>query len=324
MNALASTPETRSLSRRVRLVARDGFELGASVYEPLSPARGAVVLSGATAVPASYYGRFAEHLAASGLWVLTYDYRGIGDSKPGALRGFSANMTDWAMLDAAAALDLARREHGDDVVLVGHSFGGQVLGLLDDARAVRGAVLVGAQLGYFGHWPLAQRLRLALVWKAVVPAATSAFGYLPGRLGLGEDLPAGVAEEWAEWCSNPEYLMGLHPAARPRFARFDRPTLFYSFTDDDYAPEAAVDHLVRALAKAPLSHRRFHPRELGVDDVGHFGFFRPRFERSLWRETRFFVDDVLSGRTVFRLPPSKAPWGLTEDDLSLDLAFGRQ
>ena len=255
---------------------------------------------------------------------MTYDYRGVGASRPERLPGFSATLTDWATLDASAVLGWVRREHDpESVVLVGHSFGGQLLGLVDRARDVRGAVLVGAQLGYYGHWPLTMRLRLAFAWNALLPALTTSLGYLPGRAGLGEDVPAGVAEEWASWCRHPDYLMGFHPAARARFARFDRPTLFYSFSDDDYAPLRSVHKLIGAMSHAPMFHRRFHPAELDVDEVGHFGFFRPRFADSLWREARFFIDDALAGRDQFRLPKLRTPYDLSEEDLAADLAYGR-
>jgi len=312
------------LRREQTLVAEDGFELSATLFEPRGGARGMVVINGATAAPASYYANFAEHLAAGGVSVLTYDYRGIGLSRPRTLRGFSATMTDWATLDVAAALRFAVRRFGAErVVWVGHSFGGQALGLLDAAAEVAGAFLVASQLGYVGHWPLPARLRLGLVWNALVPAVTSSLGYLPGRLGLGEDLPAGVALEWAEWCRHPQYLMGFHPAARARFARFARPTMLLSFSDDDYAPQAAVEQLVQALGRAPLVHRRFQPAELDADAIGHFGFFRRRFSDTLWRQARFFVDDVLAGSDRFRFVPQRAPWDLTEDDLVADLSFGR-
>jgi len=283
-----------------------------------------VVINGAAAVPQSYYRRFAEHLAASSYRVLTYDYRGIGASRPDRLRGFRASMTDWAMYDARAALDASRREDPElPLVLVGHSFGGQLLGLLDETREAKGAVLVGAQLGYYGHWPMPERLRLALIWKALIPGLTRMFGYLPGKAGLGEDLPRRVAEEWASWCSHPDYLVSEHPFARTRFARFDRPTLFYSFTDDTFAPEAAVDALIARLASAELSHRRLHPRELGAEVIGHFGFFRPRFADSLWREARWFIQDLVEGRRSFSPSPRRSSFGVSSDEVLADLEYGR-
>ena len=54
--------------------------------------------------------------------------------------------------------------HGRPVAILGHSFGGQLVGLIDEARESAGAIFVGAQLGYYGYWPLLQRARLAVTW----------------------------------------------------------------------------------------------------------------------------------------------------------------
>src|SRR5687768_10537965 len=106
------------------LVASDDFALGAALYRPKGEALGTVIVHGATAVPSGYYRRFAEFLAHHGLRVLTYDYRGIGRSRPEALRGFRASMSDWARLDADAAHRLvAERFPGEGVATIGHSFG---------------------------------------------------------------------------------------------------------------------------------------------------------------------------------------------------------
>lgn len=324
MNQEKHAESAQGLGRGLRIFARDGFALAATLFEPRTSARATVIINGATAVPASYYRRFAEHLASSGLRVVSYDYRGVGGSRPLNLRGFAASMTDWADLDARAVLEHVKQSFPDQpVVLVGHSFGGQLVGLLDEANDVAGVVMVGAQLGYHGHWPLLGRAKLGFIWKYLVPGVTGTVGYLPGSLGMVEDLPKGVAEEWARWCSDPEYLMGEHPVARRRFAHFDKPVLFFSMSDDDYAPEGAVSKLTSALSSAPLEHRRVVPAELGVDAVGHFGFFHPRFADTLWREARWFIDDVASGKQGFRPRRARGPWHIDDEDVAHDLAYGR-
>ena len=304
--------------------AVDGLELGATLFHPTRAARGTVIVNGATGVPASYYSSFAEHLAASGLRVVTYDYRGVGASRPDSLRGFSATMSDWAELDARSVLGHVRERFGDSPLFwLGHSFGGQALGLIDDAREVTGAVLVGAQLGDLSFWPLPDRLKLSVLLGGLLPAVTRGFGYLPGAIGVGEDLPKGVAEEWARWCLTRGYFLEAHPVARRRFARFDKPTLLYSMSDDDFAPEPAVAQLMALLSSAPLEHRRVIPSELGVEAIGHFGFFRPRFTDTLWREVRWFFDDLIDGQRGFRPRRARAPWNLDDEDVALDLAYGR-
>jgi predicted alpha/beta hydrolase len=310
----------------VRLVAADACVLGGTLTAPERPASGTVIIHGATAVPARYYRSFSAHLARSGIRVLTYDYRGVGASRPESLRGFRATMTDWARLDARAAHHYVQeRFPGEPVGIVGHSFGGQLVGLVDEARDVSGALFVGAQLGYYGLWPALARPRLAFLLRAVIPALTRLVGYLPGRAGLGEDLPRGVAEEWARWCTSPEYLVSHHRDAAERFARFDRPLLMMTFEDDDYAPKKAVLALASRLRGARLHYRSISPRDPcnpGGAPIGHFGFFRPRFRDSLWVDAERFFRDVFAGREPARRPPPSL-WGVGPDDVMADLCWGR-
>ena len=68
---------------------------------------------------------------------------------------------------------------------------------------------VGAQSGYWGNWRGAGRLRMLFYWKVLFPALTHALGYLPLRslTGGGDDVPPGVALEWASWGRDPDYVL---------------------------------------------------------------------------------------------------------------------
>jgi predicted alpha/beta hydrolase len=306
----------RSTQGRATIIsAVDGFPLGATIYEPRR-ARATVVIHGAAAVPHRYYAAFGEHLAVThGLRTITYDYRGIGASRPvTGLRRFDASMTMWAEQDARAIHAWAR-DRGDPLVMIGHSFGGQIIGLLDELREARVAVLVASQLGWYRDWPLRDQPKLALLWHVVAPILSRTMGYLPGAAGLGVDLPGGVAREWSRWCTSPRYLVDHRDDAADRFARWDRPTLVMSFADDDYAPPRAVAALTRRLGGAPLEHRAWRAGDRGLAAVGHFGFFRAK-NAALWPDAIAFIDAALDGRD----PRTDC---LKLEDLEADLRNGR-
>jgi predicted alpha/beta hydrolase len=276
------------------VVARDGHPLAASIFEPPGGASRSrvVVINSATGVRRSYYAAFATYLAAHGFTVVTYDYRGIGGSRPARLRGFRARMRHWGELDFAAVLDWVERDLGCAAPLVvGHSVGGQIVGLAANNERIAALLLVGAQSGDWRLWPAAARVRLLLMWHAVIPALTTALGYLPGQVFGGEDLPAGVAREWARWGRRRGYLAGGTDASRRAgFARLRVPLLAYGFDDDSFAPRAAVDALLALSAGAATSRRFLAPSAIGARSVGHFGFFRPPFEGSLWSEARQWLE----------------------------------
>lgn len=309
------------------LRADDGFSLSATRFDPAAEPVASVVIHGATATPRRYYERFARYLASEGFRVLSYDYRGVGGSRPRSLRGFTATMRQWGELDAAAAMaHLRALDAGAKVLMVAHSFGGQALGLSDALREVDGAVMVGVQFGYEGNWSALARIKMAAVWRGVFPAAIAAFGYIPGWTGMGEDLPAGVAREWAGWCQSAGYLTDAVPGAAARFASLSAPVLFYSFTDDDFAPGRAVRHYLGAIHRARVTHRRLQPSDLGVAAVGHFGFFRRAHAADLWPEASGFLRDLAAGRRSSLAPASPPGWidAPDEGELLEDLAYGRE
>jgi predicted alpha/beta hydrolase len=252
--------------------ALDGLPLGASLFPAAGEPVATVLVVPATGVARRLYDAFARHLAARGLSVVTWDWRGTGDSRPANLRGFEATMAGWARLDLAGVIAwAAAREPRLPLLAVGHSFGGQSLGLAPGAHELAGAVTVASQNGFWGHWPRPRRYALAVLWHLVMPLLAHTLGYFPSRkLGLGEDLPRGVALEWARWCRSPEFLgdwAGHRALAIPLLA--------IGIDDDTFAPPAAVDALHRNYVAARLERRQLAPAALGLDAIGHFGFFKP-------------------------------------------------
>ncbi|HNK18620.1 MAG TPA: alpha/beta hydrolase, partial [Piscinibacter sp.] len=66
------------------LAAADGTPLAVRFFAPDdgTPRRGAVLIGGAMGVRQDYYRPFAEWLARQGFVVASFDYRGMGESRP--------------------------------------------------------------------------------------------------------------------------------------------------------------------------------------------------------------------------------------------------
>ena len=255
----------------------DGYEIKATHYKGGDHA---IVIAGAMGVARRYYDAFARFLSENGKTVVTFDYRGIADSKPASLRNFTGSLADWGRLDLRAVIDWTMRElRPARISLVSHSCGGQIVGLAPNASALDDLVFVSAQSGYWRHWPVPRRYALRLVWL-IRPPVARALGYFPSRLfRLGnQDLPREVAVQWATAGRHPEYIFGFHDDAPWRALRM--PILAWSFADDTYAPRAAVEALLRHYSGAAIEHRHVEGRR-----VGHWGFFRNATGEELWRET---------------------------------------
>lgn len=286
----------RTIDRDVTIVADDGALLAGTLYAGVRP-KGAVVLMSGTGIPRRFYARFASWLAEQGYATLVFDYRGIGGSKPRrkSLRGFEASMTIWAERDMTAAIENQKTRFPElPLFVVGHSVGGQLLALAKNTHLVDGVVSVGSSTGTWKKMTGSLRWISAAMWYGIVPATTRTLGYAPTKkLRWGEDLPAGVAQEWSTWCKSPDYFLPhLTGAQVARVASFKKPWLALSFTDDPIANESTVAALLRMYASLVPTTRRIAPDEIGATTIGHLGFFS-RSRRELWRHVSGYFDELL-------------------------------
>jgi predicted alpha/beta hydrolase len=268
----------------LEIAAADAYPLSASWFETERPASAAtVVISSATGVLRRYYRPFAEYLTSLGFDALTFDYRGIGESRPKSLRALEATLTDWGRNDIEGVIrHLSVGSTRRPILLVGHSVGGQALGLVPSVAEIRAAVLITTQSAYWRHWSGLSRMRMWTLWHLLVPAITGLLGYFPAKsMKLCEDLPAGAALEWAYWGRHRDYLLRV-PGRSETYGGLNLPILALSFTDDHYAPKASVTDFLSRFASADLEHLNLDPTDIGATEIGHFGFFRERFRETLW------------------------------------------
>ena len=275
-----------------RQIDAPGCTLAASVFEH-SGADTVALVNAATGVPRQFYKHFAAYLCEHGWTTVTYDYRGIGGSAPPDLRGFDARMRDWALFDMQAVLEwLSTETRPRRIFSVGHSFGGQGIGLIETPQRITAMVGVSAQSGYWGVQGGAEKYRARFAVTVLIPVLTRLFGYFPwSRFAPGEDLPAGVALEWARWCRHRDYLLGDQALPLERYDAFGAPVLAYSIEDDDWGTPRAVDDMMRAYAN--VTRRHLVPADYGIDKLGHMGFFRQGSE-AIWDETIAWLDAVSS------------------------------
>jgi len=275
----------------IKIPATDGFELASTVYQP-DPADAnhkVVLIAPAMAVKRSYYDKYARFLTAEGFAVVTFDCRGIGDSRPPSLKGFEATLRDWGEKDMVGLIEwITARYPSAKLLVVSHSVGGQLMGLVRNNHKVTALLAIAAQSGYWRLWdPPGRRYFMCVFWYVILPVLTSLFSYFPGRrIEMGEDVPAGVALQWATWGRNPNYIIDQHgQPIREHFRTFSVPLLAYSIEDDTDAPRRTVEGLLGVYSQAAIRHRHLSPEDLSVAAIGHFGFFREPFRSSLWTDT---------------------------------------
>lgn len=286
----------------IEILASDGMPLAGIRYPARGRARAVVVLAAAMGVKQDFYAPFAQFLSEQGFAVLSFDYRGMGRSLPPqyrrSLRGFDADLHTWAERDYNAALLAAKAWQPQvPLLIIGHSLGGQLPGLLPDNQLVDGILTVATGSGYWRDNAAPTRRFVWFMWYFAVPFWTRLFGYFPGkRLRKVGNLPKGVIYQWSRWCRSPHYVSDER--GRPIRDGFDRiraPLLCMSFTDDEMMSRRSIDSLHDCYRNAQVERRYIRPQDVQARRIGHFGFFRPQFRDSLWHQALDWMEQRVSG-----------------------------
>lgn len=281
----------------VEVVARDGLPVSATWFIADTPQDKVILINAATGVKQDYYADFAAWLTTLGFNVYTFDYRGIGNSRPKNLRHLLSDMKDWSKDVDAMISHIGRVHPRSQLVLLGHSIGGQLIGMSQLSRHADALVMIGSQTPYWknyeGFW---MRLKLWIFWNAIIPFFTKLAGYFPAAVfGLSEDLPANVALQWSRWATTRNYIFDELPEDRRNFEMLCQSALMISFSDDALAPHRAVLDLKEFYKNLKFDHWHFQPGDVKQTKIGHFGFFKKRMERALWYETVNWIHKALSG-----------------------------
>jgi len=283
----------------ITIHAEDGYPLKGQIWlhhdaPDAGGPRPVVIINPATSVRCSYYSRFAAFLWQHGFNVVTYDYRGIGGSRPASLRCLQAGWLDWGRLDFEAVLQMAFSTFPHQPVqVVAHSIGGVLVGLAPSNHLIDRVFTMGAQFAHWRDYASHKRLGMLIKWHAVMPAFTAILGYFPGgMLGWMEDTPRGVVRDWTarEPRFEDAFRNGPHALTEEEraklvegFATFHGPMLALSVTDDEFGTASAIERLLAYFRNSPITHLRIAPETMGYPEIGHFAFFHSRFEASLWQ-----------------------------------------
>lgn len=286
------------MHQALEIPALDGYTLAAELFEP-SPALAngkALIISSATAVDKKLYFHYASYLSKRGYTVVSYDYRGIAASRPPKLRGFPATFNDWAQLDFEGIIHFVQEKYpGYTLLTLGHSIGGTIVGWTKRCADIQGLITVGAQTSYYKDWPAKQRQKIYFQWHVLIPWLTYFYGYFPGKaLGMLEDVPYGVVQQWharRKLSNMNEQIMKDGQA--PPYDQFRGKLLTLGLTDDPIGTEVALRRVHDLFTQASEKElRMIRPKDIGADAVGHFHFFRRRFEDTLWKMTWDFWEQI--------------------------------
>ena len=267
------------------ITASDGYPLIGTLYTPEHGIKANIVLCSATGVPQAFYRRFAEYATQFGYQVLTFDYRGVAQSAPKRLKGFKMSYLDWGTLDLAAAIDFLAQDP-IPLFMVGHSYGGQALGLAPNHAKVTAMYCFGTGAGWHGYMPFKEKMKVQVIWNIIFPPMVAVTGYLPwSKLNMGADLPIGVYQQWRKWCKNPTYFFAdpEQHALIAQYAQVKTPIYAVSALDDDWALPNSRHAFMQHYRQAPMQFINISASDYGLKEIGHMGYFRKGAEK-IWDE----------------------------------------
>jgi predicted alpha/beta hydrolase len=248
------------------------------------------------------YEPFAAFFQQQGYFVITFDYRGVGDSGPDNLKGFEAKLHQWAVQDTDAVIRYVKNiAVNQELIFIGHGVSGEVVGLAQASQYISRLVLASSSLSCKRLWTWRGRIRIAAL-KTVGKLANKLFGYFPGKkLGVLRDLPKGVVYEWADWCDHPNGLFDVFP--ENNYRKLQVPLIAFSFSNDWRTPDRAVEGLLQYFSGACVTWYHVTPHNQGLNKSISNCFFDARYKSNLWPTLQRWLQEESKGQEPITIKP---------------------
>lgn len=257
--------------------------INCSLYNAVFSGKVMIIIS-AAGVLQIFYKKIAEFFQNNGISTITFDYTGVGKSLHGNIKKENSNLANWGNRDLEAVIKHTIKTFPHHkIILLGHSIGGQLIGLAPSSFLADKIILAAAQSGYWKFWKGIGKIRMWVNWYLLVPALTKMFGYLPSKkISRMENLPKNVAKEWAKWCKSSDYLFASFSHNKLYFDRIKCKLTSISIDDDFWAPKKSVEWQTAKFENASIKSLHFIPKMFKSLKIGHFSLFTEKFKDSIW------------------------------------------
>lgn len=269
-------------------VCEDGVTLKGILLIPDNP-KAVVQFNCGTAAKKEVYLSFLTYLAENGYLCCLWDYRGSGDSAADNLGKRNFTFSDYGLKDMPAIKKFLTSRFPDlSFIIVAHSAGGQQLGFMNDLSNIKGVINFSVSSGYPPNMPLGYRLQVYFFFYLFSPVSVLLTGYVKAKpFKIMENLPKNVTYEWRAWCEKEDYLFNeeFYGKTIPtgHFKNYPFPIHTYWTTDDTISNERNTKAFWQNIkSEKEISFTKLIPTELGLKEIGHFGFFKKVMKDKLW------------------------------------------
>lgn len=271
--------------QELSLLTSDQFPLAVKIFTPQNSTGQLLLINSATGVKQQVYFSFAKFFAEHGFTVITYDYRGIGESKPADMKNFTATMRLWGTEDFATLTNYIKTNYADyRKFCLGHSVGALIIGMNPESVMFEKFIFIATQDAYFGNLKFAVAVTALLGFGVALPVTTRLLGYFPAHtFGLGESLPAGVAYDWQTLILNKKSTTRLYEKTDNEVSKIlTQETYFIHAEDDAWVTQNGMENLQKNVyPNLNYTYREIKVSESEKGEIGHINFFRS-FNKKLW------------------------------------------
>jgi predicted alpha/beta hydrolase len=259
------------------IYAQDGYPLAAHFYTAQTQSKPyPILIAPATGIAQGFYRNFAEYLTHLGYNVMSFDFRGIGGSLHGPLHENSASIVDWGH-------SLLTKTQADQVILIGHSAGGQLLGIMPNFQRIAKLVTVAGSSGHIRGLKGRTQLLAPFMFYGIFPLGNKITGYAPTKMiGMGENLPQQVGRDWAHFCRYAGYVINAQTRLQFNYHQDTVCPITAIFAkDDEIATPTNVNDLLRLYPNAPQTVLTLDPKSYQHHKIGHMLMFK-KSHHNLW------------------------------------------
>jgi len=269
---------------KLELITKDRVSLAVHLFRPEKSNGKLLLINSATGVKQQVYFSFARFFSEHGFTVITYDYRGIGLSKPEKMKGYRASMRIWGSEDYKTLTQYIKTEFPEyKKYCLGHSVGALILGMNEDSIMFDEFIFVGTQNAFVGNLKLGTKVEAYLGFGIVQPLTTRLLGYFPANwFGLGESLPKNCAYDWRTLILNRKSTNKLLEKIDDYSKKLTQKVFVIRAEDDVWLTEKGVLSLLsNTYPNLRPSYRLVKTSESEKKEIGHINFFRS-YNKKLW------------------------------------------
>jgi len=263
---------------------KDQYQLSAHIFKPEKSNEKVILINSATGVKQQVYFSFAQFFAEQGFTVITYDYRGIGLSKPEKMRNFKASMRTWGNEDFKRLTEFVIENFPDyQKFCLGHSVGALIIGMNENSKVFDKFIFVATQNAFIGNLKWKTKLEAFFGFGFAQPFFTELFGYFPAHwFGLGESLPKNCAYDWRTLILNRKSTGKLLLKTNDYSKELNQKVLVLYAEDDVWLTDKGVKSLLNDVyPNLKPDYRFLQTSESEKGEIGHVNFFRS-YNKKLW------------------------------------------